>query len=71
MQVFQSREYAGCEKPRFQFGEFVLFTYVVAQISPWHQIHDEVQILTILESLSHVDDERVPHSRQQLSFVFD
>ena len=32
-----------------------IFAYLVPQVSPWHEVHDEVEILAVLESINHVD----------------
>ncbi len=42
---------------------------MVTEISTCQQVHDQVQVLAILERVVHIDDERVLELRQDLSLV--
>lgn len=65
MQVLKSSENAGAEESSLLFCKFMFLADVVPKIASSHDIHDQVQILSILESLSHVYDELMLHSSQK------
>lgn len=44
---------------------------MVSQISANKQIHDQVQLLSVLEGVGHVDEERMLELRQEFSLVQD
>ena len=46
---------AGSKKSYLLLCEFVFFADMIPQISPWHQVHYQVQSVSVLKRLSHVD----------------
>ena len=55
MEVFQGKEHASNEKLGLFFGESFVLGQVIPKIATRHQIDDEVQILTIIKSIVHVN----------------
>lgn len=52
-------------------SESSVLAYVVAQVSSVQDVHHQVQVLSVLESVVHVDYERVVQLRENLAFVHD
>lgn len=71
VEVVQGHEDGGNHELGLSFSEEGHFGEVVPQISSFHEIHDDVQVVVVLEGIHHVDDELVPESCQELSFVED
>jgi hypothetical protein len=67
--VLEGKEDAGCEKSGLLFVEFMLSADVVAKVSSWHKIHDEVEGVSVLEGLPHIDDESMLEPPEKLSLV--
>ena len=53
------------------FAETAMSTDVVAQITTGEVVHDEVEIVAVLERIVHVHEERVLQLRQDLTLVDD
>ncbi len=53
------------------FGEAAHSADVVPEVSSFHEVHDEVEVLSVLEGVDHVDDERTPEVVEQLSLIHD
>ena len=59
MEILETR-YEACDKESGGIlGESALAANVVAQVATGEVVHDEVEILSILEGVVHVDDERI------------
>ena len=69
--VLQGQEDAGCEEAGLLLVEFVLSADVVAEVASWHKIHDQIEGVSILEGLAHVDDKPVLEPSEELSLVAD
>jgi hypothetical protein len=53
------------------FCESPVSANVVPQITPVQKVHDQVQVLSILEGIVHVDNERIVKLRQDLALIHD
>ncbi len=51
------------------FGKTAMFANVVPEVTSWQEVHHQVQIFTILESIVHVDDEWIVELSQDLSLI--
>ena len=69
--VFQREKNAGCKKSSLLLVKSMFSADMVAQVSSWHKIHDEVQSVSILESLPHIDNEFMFKFFEKVSFVAD
>lgn len=67
--VLQAEQQAGQEEPRLLFGKLPVLRDVVPEVAPVEQVHDEVEVLAVLEGVVHVHEERVLQRRQQLALV--
>ena len=56
---FQPDEDAGRKVPSLLLTELVLPANVVAEVTARHQVHHQVESVSVLEGLTHVDDEFV------------
>ena len=56
MQVLQGHENASYKEFCFHLFESSSTTHMISQISSDQQIHDQIQILSILKSIVHIDD---------------
>ena len=71
VQVLERREDAGSEESSLELCELVLFADVVPEVPSSHQLHHQVQVLSILKGLPHVDHELVLHFGEELALVAD
>ena len=69
VQVFETSEDAGCKKPGLKLGKLMFLADVVPEVASGHQIHEQIQILPILEGLPHVDDELVLDFGQKFPLI--
>ena len=60
-----------CELTRLFFSKPTLLANVVAKISSREQVHYQIEVLSVLKSILHVDNERVVELSKDLSFVHD
>lgn len=71
MHIFERDEDAGCEETGLFLSEAVLPADMVPEITPWHQVHNQVERISILEGLSHINNELVFEDSKQFSLVAD
>ena len=69
MYEFQGRHDTSHEKFGLILGKYVILGYMVSQITSRVQIHDQIQIIIILESILHVDYEWMFELGQYFPFV--
>jgi hypothetical protein len=55
MQILETCEDTGCEETSFGFDEFMFFTDMIAEVTSWHEIHDKVEMISVLKCLFHID----------------
>lgn len=71
MEVVQPNDEVRNEKFGLQFSESASPANVVSQVSAVDVVHDEVEILSVLEGVVHVDEEWVADPGEQVAFVHD
>ena len=59
MDEFKAMTNTCSKKSNLLLCKFMLFANVISEIPAWHQVHDQVQSIPVLECLSHVDKELV------------
>ena len=42
---------------------------MITQVSSFHEVHDDVKVLLVLEGVEHVDYKPMSESSQELSFI--
>ena len=57
--ILESNEDVDCNKPYFLLSETVFVADVVSQVTASKVIHDEVEVLMVLEGAFHIDKEGV------------
>ena len=71
MHEFKTDEDTGCKISNFLLIKLMFSANVISQIPSRHQIHDQVEGISVLEGLTHVDNKFVFELFQQLSLVSD
>ena len=71
MHVLQAQDDAADEKLDNVFRKGTKLADLIAKVSSGHKIHDQVQVIPILERIDHIDQEWVPQICKQLSLVLD
>lgn len=71
VEIFEGEEDTGHEKFGLVLLESSHLPNVVSQVSAGEKIHNQVEVVSILEAIVHVDEERVFELRQQVPFVHD
>ena len=69
MEVFETQEHARNEKFGLLLSELPLLADVISEITSRHVINDEVQVVSILERVVHIDEEWVAELAQELFLV--
>ena len=62
-------EFCSARATALLFGEFAEAADVEAQVAAGEQVHDEVEVVSVLEGELHVDDEVVVVACEQSAFV--
>lgn len=55
--VFKGDEDAGCKETGLLLGEAMLTANMVPEVAARHEIHNQVERVSILEGLPHIDNE--------------
>lgn len=71
MEELECDKNAGNEELGFSFLEATSAAHMVSEVSTNQQIHNQIKVLPVLESIGHIDDVRVFKFRQQLPLVED
>lgn len=71
VEVLEAEQHASDEKLRLLFGEFPFFADMVSKVTTTHQINDQIQVVTVLKSVVHVDQESVIELTEELFLVHD
>jgi len=67
--ILKSQKDTGCEKSGLLLVEFMFSANVIPEVSCRHKIHNKIKSISILKSLTHIDDKFVLESLEELSFV--
>lgn len=67
--ILESNEDVDCDEPDFLFSEAVLVADVVSQVATSEVVHDEVEVLMVLEGAFHVDEEGVAELAEDPALV--
>lgn len=71
VQILKAKKYTGHKKFSLFFGESPSAADMISEITSGHQIHYEIESLSVLERTHHIDNERVLEGCQQFLFVED
>jgi hypothetical protein len=71
VQVMETCEDTGCKEAGLWLSEFMFFADVVAKVTSRHEIHDKVQMLSVLEGLLHIDNKWMFNDFEELTLIDD
>lgn len=71
MNELESCNDAGNEEASLLFAETAVLADVVPEVASSQEVHDQVEILPVLEGVIHIDDEDVVELRKNFPFVHD
>ena len=57
MQIFERQQHASNEKSSLLLGEFLMFRQMVPKITTLHHVYHQVEVLSILKGIVHVNKE--------------
>ena len=69
VEVVQTQKDAANKEFNDVLREFVISADLVAKITAGHQIHDEIEVFSVLESVYHIDQERMFQLCEELPLV--
>ena len=41
------------------FWKFLVFSYLISEVAPWHVVHNKIEIGSVLKGIDHIDEEGV------------
>jgi len=59
MQKFESNKHACHKEFSLTFLESTSASHMISQIASYKQIHNQIEVFSILEGIGHVDDKRM------------
>ena len=71
VEVFEAKKHAGDEKFCLHFAKVSIFSNVIPEVTPRHEVDDEVQIIPVFERVVHIDEEWVIQLAEELLLVHD
>ena len=71
MEILQSYQDTGNKELGLIFPKPASAAHVIPEVASNEKVHNQVQVLSILKGICHVDDERVFQLREQLSLIED
>jgi len=57
MQIFERQQHASNEKSSLLLGEFLMFRQMIPKITTLHHVYHQVEVLSILKGIVHVNKE--------------
>ena len=69
MHKLEANKNAGGKVSGLLLTKMMFSAYVVSQVTSRHQIHHQIEGISVLESLAHIDDKFMLQLFEQLSFV--
>ena len=71
VEVFEAKQHASDEKFGLHFAKVPIFSNVVPEVAPRHEVYDEVQIVPVFKRVVHIDEEWVVQRAEELLLVHD
>ena len=69
MQILQSQNDRGDHEFSLALSEPGHLGEMIPQITSFHEMHEQVEVVFVLEGVEHVDDEPMPQNGEKLSFI--
>lgn len=59
MQIFERQQHTSNEKSSLLLCEFLMFSQMISEITSLHHVYDEIEVLSILKGIVHVNQEPI------------
>lgn len=69
--VLEAHQDAADEELDDALGEGLVAADLVAEVPPRHEVHDQEQVVAVLKSVDHIDEEGMAELSQQLPLVLN
>ena len=71
VEVFEAKQHAGDKKFGLCFSKVSIFSNVIPEVAPRHEVYDEVQIVPVFKCVVHIDEEWVVQLAEEFLLVHD
>ena len=59
MQIFERQQHTSNEKSSLLLCKFLMFSQMISEITSLHHVYDEIEVLSILKGIVHVNQEPI------------
>ena len=71
MEILETKDNTADKKFDYMLRKLLSSPYLEPQVSSRHIVHDEIEVVSILKSIDHVDQERMLELAEKPSLVHD
>jgi hypothetical protein len=71
VQIVKRHEDGGDHELGFSLREDCQLGEVISEVSAFHEVHEDVEVVVVLEGVEHVHNELMPQRGEELAFVED
>ena len=71
VEVLEAKQHASDEKFGLHFTKVPIFSNVIPEVAPRHEVYDEIQIVPVFKRVVHIDEEWVMQLAEELLLVHD